>query len=477
MSSLDDNSFSNHTDKLTVITDSDGIPVKVDNNPAHFDGFVQEIEDYSRRTGVFLPYFEHGMVMRGSKTITDSAASVPFLMGMVTNVKVYSARDPCPPTAKRVADHNDAMEASTPKRSTIEPQKTVPADVIINQYLVQKEGLDLGNSIAACFEDSKYIHRIREGGAMNGRDLIAKLLSLGSRAEPAERSLVISRFTNLVEKPVLITIDEKSFDDWYTMAVKMHRRMPRASHKSDADWCEYLNVLFYSQPTWRENFELKMGSAPPGTEGNLDLTLELIRKMLTRRQIYSKLDAERNGAPANVALVADNGGGARTNANEGAKKAIQRVFLATLAGGDTAGAFAVASQAGLNRATFDPNKNKNLKTENNNEKEGDKFVELPRDASGAITEWVPNALPCFCGGKHLYRDCPITDAWNKSPNGKWLWKGGKGWKNGCHPVGYTGPGANQAKPVAAAPKQAAKVVTLESYMSDSDIAARLRLQA
>ena len=43
MSSHDDNSLSNQTDKLTVITDSDGIPVKVDNNPAHFDGLVQEM--------------------------------------------------------------------------------------------------------------------------------------------------------------------------------------------------------------------------------------------------------------------------------------------------------------------------------------------------------------------------------------------------------------------------------------------------
>ena len=189
MSSLDDNSFSNHTDKLTVITDSDGTPVKVDNNPAHFDGFVQEIEDFSRRTGVFLPYFEHGMVMRGSKTITDSAASVPFLMGMVTNAKVYSARDPCPPTAKRVVDHNNAMQASTPQGAAVTPQTSVPSDIIVNQYLVQKEGLDLGNSIAACFEDSKYIHRIREGGAMNGRDLIAKLLSLGSMLAPSTLSV------------------------------------------------------------------------------------------------------------------------------------------------------------------------------------------------------------------------------------------------------------------------------------------------
>ena len=171
MSLYDDNSLSSQPDKLTVITDSDGIPVKVDNNPAHFDGFVQEIADFARRTGLFLPYFEQGIAMRGSKTITDSAASVPFLLGMVTNAKMYSARDPCPPTAKRVSDHNDAMVASS--SPLITPLMRVPAtstDIIVNQYLVQKEGLDLGNSIAACFEDAKYIRRIRKRGLPSRTD-------------------------------------------------------------------------------------------------------------------------------------------------------------------------------------------------------------------------------------------------------------------------------------------------------------------
>ena len=108
-------------------------------------------------------------------------------------------------------------------------------------------------------------------------------------------------------------------------------------------------------------------------------------------------------------------------------------------------------------------------------KQGQSWAKQPvsRDATGAITGWVPNALPCFCGGKHLYRDCPITSAWDKTPNGKWHWNGGKGWKSGCPPANYTGPGATQAKSAADAPKQAAKVVTLSSFMSDSDIAARL----
>ena len=49
--------------------------------------------------------------MRGSKTITDSAASVLFLLGPITNVKVYGVRGRCPPTLQygqaRRGAHND----------------------------------------------------------------------------------------------------------------------------------------------------------------------------------------------------------------------------------------------------------------------------------------------------------------------------------------------------------------------------------
>ena len=50
--------------------------------------------------------------MRGSKTITDSAASVLFLLGPITNVKVYGVRGRCPPTLEQYGQarrgaHND----------------------------------------------------------------------------------------------------------------------------------------------------------------------------------------------------------------------------------------------------------------------------------------------------------------------------------------------------------------------------------
>ena len=104
----DDSDLSNAAGKLTVITDLESNPVTVDHNPAHFDGFLHEIAEWSQRTGKFLELLEHGITFRGSKTVVDSPAAIPFFQGKVTNAKTYSADDPCPPTEQRIRDHNDA---------------------------------------------------------------------------------------------------------------------------------------------------------------------------------------------------------------------------------------------------------------------------------------------------------------------------------------------------------------------------------
>ena len=46
----DDSDLSNAAGKLTVITDLESNPVTVDHNPAHFDGFLHEIAEWSQRT-------------------------------------------------------------------------------------------------------------------------------------------------------------------------------------------------------------------------------------------------------------------------------------------------------------------------------------------------------------------------------------------------------------------------------------------
>ena len=57
----DDSDLSNAAGKLTVITDLESNPVTVDHNPAHFDGFLHEIAEWSQRTGKFLELLEHGI--------------------------------------------------------------------------------------------------------------------------------------------------------------------------------------------------------------------------------------------------------------------------------------------------------------------------------------------------------------------------------------------------------------------------------
>ena len=244
-------------------------PVTVDHNPAHFDGFLNEIAEWSQRTGKFLELLEYGITFRGSKAVVDSPAAIPFLQGKVTNAKTYGADDPCPPTEQGIKDHNDvATSLGSPK---IVPYTRDPDDsnIIVNPFFVRSDDLAFGTAIANCFENPDYIDRIRNECGRGARAIISRLKTLASRAKPAEKTLVIRRFTRFAEAPVLVNLDEVSFETWYKELLKLHRRVPLANRKSDADIGEYLNVLFYAQPSWRENYEMRMSLNPYARAGEL----------------------------------------------------------------------------------------------------------------------------------------------------------------------------------------------------------------
>ena len=286
----------------TVITDVDREPVKIDNNPAHFDGLLYEIAEFSNRSGKFLPLLEHGVVLSGKTTLLDSAAAVPFVQGLVRGARTYSAEDPCPPTDIRLAAHNTAMTAAG--SPTIGGLARIPdsaKDYSVNPMRIKLEDLELGNSIAGCFEDTDYIDRIRVAFGRGGRALMLRLKDLADAAEPAEVTLVKARFTKYTETPVMTDLDAPGFAIWHKELNKLHRRMPRRSRKGDDEFCEYLNALFFTQPSWRDTFELRM-SAAPAAAGDLNATLAIIRKMLSLRNTYAQLDAERGGGTRNLGL-------------------------------------------------------------------------------------------------------------------------------------------------------------------------------
>ena len=100
----------------TVIIDHLGNPLSVDKNPAHFEGFLLEVEQFIARTGHFQPLLENRAVCTSAgKTVVDSVSAVPFVENSVAGAKVYDLFDPCPSTAARITAYNvAATAASTP---------------------------------------------------------------------------------------------------------------------------------------------------------------------------------------------------------------------------------------------------------------------------------------------------------------------------------------------------------------------------
>ena len=477
-----------HSPKGTFIfTDIDNQPITCDNNPARFEGLLAEIADCCRRKGKFTDLLEHRMVTRGHRTIIEHPSAIPFIKGQLQNLRSYSPEDPCPPTSRRVAEHNAyQMSIGSP---TVTPMTQLPpsSEFTVNPSVVKQEDLALGESIAACFPaNTTFIARVREQYGMGGHALIERLKSLASLATPAERALVLVQFTKFAEAPVPHVLDAQSFETWYKGLNKVHRALPASARKSDSAMCNYLNILMYAQPEWRNTFEQRM-SGPDGraAEGDLDLTLQIIRRMLGGRQTYAQLDAEQQGPSINTSLVASHGpssglvagGGNKGGTNE--SNSIKRAFTALVNSGDTAAAFAVATQAGFSRATSDPKKTGagGGGGGGGGGEEGEKYVPLPRDSSGRITKFVTGGKPCFCGKPHLHRDCDQTDMWKQSADKKWHWLGGKGWVNGKPPAGFDRAAAAKKTPASTAastgntgPTHAAKVVEADN---DSDVVAQL----
>ena len=77
MASIVSESGNKEADNFTF-SDIDLNPITVDNNPAHFDGFIYSISEFCQRTGKYLPLVTHGVVIRGHKTVVDSPSAVPF---------------------------------------------------------------------------------------------------------------------------------------------------------------------------------------------------------------------------------------------------------------------------------------------------------------------------------------------------------------------------------------------------------------
>ena len=169
----------------------------------------------------------HGVSLRGSKIIIDSAAAVPFVTNTYTFARTYSVDNPCPPTSQRLIDYNlDQTTAGRVPRVSPDKLPDGSSQYSVNPFIITADDLALGNAIAGCFEDADYVENMRIECGMGGRALLAHLVGLSKTATAAEKTLVLRRYNRFAEAAIATDLDATSFNEWLKELMKMHRRLP-----------------------------------------------------------------------------------------------------------------------------------------------------------------------------------------------------------------------------------------------------------
>ena len=113
--SLSDESAANATNGKHPPTpfNIDGEPITYDGNPAHVEGILHELSEWTARTGHYVTLLENNAVLLANgKMAVDSVAAVLFVSGEKDDGGSYNFHAPCPATSERIKKF-DAEAART----------------------------------------------------------------------------------------------------------------------------------------------------------------------------------------------------------------------------------------------------------------------------------------------------------------------------------------------------------------------------
>ena len=117
--SLSDESAANATNGKHPPTpfNIDGEPIIYDGNPAHVEGILHELSEWTARTGHYVTLLENNAVLLANgKMAVDSVAAVLFVSGEKDDGGSYNFHAPCPATSERIKKF-DAEAARTEMRA------------------------------------------------------------------------------------------------------------------------------------------------------------------------------------------------------------------------------------------------------------------------------------------------------------------------------------------------------------------------
>ena len=372
----------------------DGEPITYDGNPAHVEGILHELSEWTARTGHYVTLLENNAVLLpNGKMAVDSIAAVLFVSGEKDDGGKYSFHTPCPATSERIKKF-DAEAARTSSATFTAPSKMPDehaGSFIPSKFQVQAEDLRFLNSLSQIIADSDLRSDLIKRSGRSGRAFLAEFRKEGAKATAGDKTLVVTNLESYALSGHVGALTLTSFNSFLKNFYKLQRATPPSSRKPEAAIFEMIKMVAIKDPEYRKEFKQELAIQKPA---NVTALTTLVREMLRSDQVYDQLDELRSGTTTRL-----------TDAQAAAiaKAGIDSTRLGT-------GEARKIAEALLAKSNADPRKTDGQRPPRGNRPPGSGGVEVPRDSDGNITKWVEGMRTCRCGingGKHLFKDCPV----------------------------------------------------------------------
>ena len=229
--SLSDESAANATNGKHPPTpfNIDGEPITYDGNPAHVEGILYELSEWTARTGHYVTLLENNAVLLANgKMAVDSIAAVLFVSGEKDDGGSYSFHAPCPATSERIKKF-DAEAARTSSATFTAPSKMPDEHVgsfIPSKFQVQAEDLRFLNSLSQIIADSDLRSDLIKRSGRSGRTFLTEFKKEGAKATAGDKTLIITNLESYALSGHVGALTLSSFNSFLKNFYKLQRATP-----------------------------------------------------------------------------------------------------------------------------------------------------------------------------------------------------------------------------------------------------------
>ena len=281
----------------------DGEPITYDGNPAHVEGILHELSEWTARTGHYVTLLENNAVLLANGMMAvDSVAAVLFVSGEKDDGGTYSFHAPCPATSERIKKF-DAEAARTSSATFTAPSKMPDehaGSFIPSKFQVQAEDLRFLNSLSQIITDSDLRSDLIKRSGRSGRAFLTEFRKEGAKATAGDKTLVVTNLESYALSGHVGALTLTSFNSFLKNFYKLQRATPPSSRKSEPAIFEMIKMVAIKDPEYRKEFKQELAIQKPASATALTT---LVREMLRSDQVYDQLDELRSGMLASPATI------------------------------------------------------------------------------------------------------------------------------------------------------------------------------